>query len=350
MSELLSQDEINALLSAFDAVNAPSTGGPDRRGDRSAREVRLYDFAKPDRFSKDHLRVLHQVHTNFATGVASTLSGLYQMPVRVDMVGLDQVPYKEYRSSVPAKTLFAEVIVEPLSTDILFEMNPSIVGSLVDCLCGGNPAIPAGPSELTPVDLRIAQKVLEMCVRAYTDAWAGMVSLKASVRGASDSSTYDEVFLSTETVLVCCLEVHIGQSTGMMTVCIPAAGIEAVLPLLTAARAGRNANRRMDKAVSEGIKRFLKPVSLPCRVVLGSTSVRFGDAMRLEVGDVITTGTPADGELEMMVGNRCMFRCRPGIRARNLAVVVSSVVTDTDFSTGEQPHSGSVEHAGRRVA
>lgn len=323
MSDLLSQDEINALLSAYESVNTADSGqGSDKR----RREVRLYDFSRPDRFSKDHLRAINSIYTNYASALATLLSGLYQSPTRVEMIGIDQITYREYRASIPSKTLLAEVSSGVANYDFLLEVNPIVAGVWIDCMCGANPDMPAEPSELTPIDLAVTGKILNLCIETYRDTWASLIDLKPAMRRVVNSENYEDMFLPTETVLVVSFEIHAGSAVGMLTMCIPAAVIEAVLPILTAARSGR-IGRHQDSAMEGAIKQMLSPVSLPCKVMLGRTEISMSEAMGLEVGDVIKVSKRADADIELWIGKRHMFNCRPGTKSNHLAVLISETVT-----------------------
>ncbi len=317
--DILTQDEINALLSAYLSANAHAPGTGTRE-----REVRLYDFSRPDRFSKEHLRALHSIHSSYAAGLAGMLANICGAQTAVELIGVDQISYKEYRASIPSKTLIAEVAMQQMTTSILFEVNPNVVGLWVDCLCGGDPHLPSEPSRLTAVDLAVSRRVLSSCLDVYADSWASMVDLKPQIRRAVDSESYDDPFLPSETVLVCGFEINSGQCVGMMTVCIPAAGVEAILPQLTSARMTQ-ASRRQDGAMARDMKNALGPVVLPCRAVLGRANITLSDVMNLEVGDVIRTDRPAESEIEFWAGDRHIFNCRPGMKGAKPSVVISGI-------------------------
>lgn len=320
MADRLSQDEVNALMAAFGSGDADMPESNRTPKDK----VRDYDFRTPDRFSKEHLRTLKIIHSNFANGLTSTLSGLHQTPTTVALIGIDQVSYKEYKASVPEKTLIAEVVAEPLASSMLIEVNPSIVGMWVDCLCGGNPQIAATPSELTPVDLAVARRVLASCLPAYADSWSGMISINPEIRRVLVSDSLDEPMSPSEAMLVCSFEITTGSPVGMMTVCIPASSVEAVLPHLSPCKLIRGSVKQ-DKVSMARIRRSIERVSLPCSVVLGGTSISLSEARGLKVGDVIKTERLTDGHLEMRVGGLHLFNCRPGMRGKNVAVMVTGM-------------------------
>jgi flagellar motor switch protein FliM len=290
------------------------------------KEVRLYDFSRPDRFSKDHLRAVNSVFSNYAAALTTLLTGFFRTITRAEIIGVDQVSYREYRASIPSKTLLAEIASGVNNQDFLMEVNPSIVGVWIDNMCGADPSLPSEASDLTPVDLAVASRVLNICIQAYADTWSSFLDIKPSVRRTVSSENFDDMFLPSETVLVVSFEVHAGPGIGMLTMCIPAAIIEAVLPALTAARAGR-VGKHQDSAISGVIRQMLSPVVLPCKVMLGNSTITMADAAGLEIGDVIKVSKKADADIELWIGKHHMFNCRPGTRGKNMAVMITDVVT-----------------------
>jgi flagellar motor switch protein FliM len=305
-------------------------------GDADPKEIRAYDFLSPNKFSKDHLRTLNAIHTDFAAELTTVLTGSSQLPTRVTLTGVDQVSYKEYRTSIPSKTLFAELSAEPLSPYMLLELNPGIVGTWVDYLCGGNQQIPAEPSDLTPIDLAVAQYVLKSSLQAYTDCWSSMITLKPEIRHTASSESYDETLVPSEAVLVCSFEITVAETTGAMTICLPAVGVESVLPMLSTYGLARSSNKRQ-ASTSELMKRLIETVNIPCRVELGCSRIALSEATNLKVGDVIKTTRSADAEMDMYVGNVQLFACRPGVRGKDIAVVISDTVAATPVEEKEAP-------------
>ena len=133
MGDVLNQDEINALMEAF-----KSTGEQDIGTKAPEKQVRLYDFSRPDKFSKDHLRSLNSIHTKHGASFASALSSMLRVYTRADLLALDQLTYREYCSSVSEGTLFVEVDLQPLTSSAIFEFNPHFVSICVDLLAGGS--------------------------------------------------------------------------------------------------------------------------------------------------------------------------------------------------------------------
>lgn len=317
--EAVSKAEVDALLTAYQAANATASGH------QAEKEVRLYDFNRPGKCSKEHLRTLSVIHSNFAAAITTALPAFYHAPTKVNFLSVDQLIYKEYRESLPAKTMFAAVGGEPLSSDIFFEVNPGIVGAWVDYLCGGSAMATSEPSELTPTDLAIARTVLTGCLRDYADCWSDTIPLHPEIRKVVDSGSGGQLLLPSEPVVVCSFEMQVGNSKGSMTICIPSTSMELVLPALSMGWT-QQSSRRESRAAIENLEKSLKQVNLLVRVVLGGASVSLAEVAGLEIGDIIKTNRRTTADAELWIGDRRMFNCRPGINGKMLAVLLSGPV------------------------
>ena len=324
MSDILSQEEINALLGAYKSGEA-ITKGPNEKG--AEPQVRLYDFARPDKFSKEHLRTLNTIHSKYGNGFAIVLAGLLHVPVEADLLAVDQVTYREYCASVPESTLFCDVTLEPLASSAIFEFNPSIAGACIDGLTGGSGSSISNAADLTDIDRAIMAKVVEFVLKKYEEAWAPYISIDANVREASNNSSFNQVFLPTEPVLVCGYEVSVSESVGMVSICIPSSAVEAILPNLTMGRSVGSSNRQTP-AMVEALNHSLGETSVHCKAVLGRTMLTVEDLINLQEGDVIALDARADSEVEIWVGDKKSYAGVPGRSGRKLGLQITRVLED----------------------
>lgn len=315
MSDSLNQNEINALLETFKA-----TGGQEsvRASDK---QVRVYDFARPDKFSKDHLRSLNSIHSKHGASFAAAMAASLRVQTRADLLAVDQLTYREYCASVPESTLFIEVDLKPLTATAIFEFNPLLVSLWVDLLAGGSVlegrAMQGGISD---IDKAIVKSMVEMALRQYTEAWGCALALKPAIVSMSTESSMRQILLPSEAVLVCGYEVSLGESVSMMSICLPASAIEPVLPALTMGRS-LNASRGHEFADPALMKTF-ESVSLECKAVLGRTSLSFGEVADLEVGDLIKLPASEHTAAELWVANVAAFAGKPGVSGRKIAIKI----------------------------
>ena len=115
--------------------------------------MRLYDFARPDKFCKEHLRALNAIHAKHATLLAVALASTLRVDVQVNLLALDQLTFREYCSSGPDWDAVCHRLVwYPLTAPAIFEFNPSLVFWHVDLLAGGFSVSTIGATKLTEID------------------------------------------------------------------------------------------------------------------------------------------------------------------------------------------------------
>src|SRR5437868_4533824 len=132
--DVLSQNEIDALLSAL------STGEMDAdelKKEQSEKRVKVYDFKRALRFSKDQIRSLTRIHENFARLLTTFFSAQLRTYVQISVASADQIPYEEFIRSIPNMTILNVFEVPPLEGRILMEVNPNIANTMLDRLLGG---------------------------------------------------------------------------------------------------------------------------------------------------------------------------------------------------------------------
>lgn len=121
--DILSQNEIDALLSA---LSTGEMSAEDIKHEEEDRKVRVYDFKRALRFSKDQIRSLTRIHENFARLLTTYFSGHLRTYVQIEVASVDQIPFEEFIRSIPNMTLINVFEVSPLEGNILMEVNPNI--------------------------------------------------------------------------------------------------------------------------------------------------------------------------------------------------------------------------------
>lgn len=132
--DVLSQSEIDALLSA---ISTGEMSADDMKKEDEVRKVKVYDFKRALRFSKDQIRSLTRIHENFARLLTTFFSAQLRSYVQITVASVDQIPFEEFVRSIPNMTLINVFEVPPLDGNILMEINPNIAYSMLDRLMGG---------------------------------------------------------------------------------------------------------------------------------------------------------------------------------------------------------------------
>src|SRR5438067_13722045 len=140
MSKTLSQWEIDALLNSIgsdDGTVALPIGAVGVMPSAPERTIKLYDFRRPDRFSKEHIRAIQNIHETFARVTASSLSSYLRSATTVSLSSIEQVVYDEYIHQLANPTLVNLVELQPLQGRIVVEMNMNLGLAMLDRMMGG---------------------------------------------------------------------------------------------------------------------------------------------------------------------------------------------------------------------
>lgn len=325
MSDILSQDEINALISSY--KNNAVEGARQKPDEK---QVRIYDFNRPDKFSKEHLRALNIIHSKHGTLFAAALGSMIRTASQVELLSLDQLTYREFCASLPNSTMLVEVALDPLSATALFEFNPVFTATCVELLTGAAGVTQASNTELTEVDCAIMRPVVDIALKKYTEAWSACVALRPRIVNMMIGVGIQQVLLPGEPVLVCGYEVTVGDLVAMMSICVPAAAIEPILPSLTLGRTLNASTSRLD-GVDENLRSNFDGVQLRCKAILGRTNVTLQDIMELQIGDVLKLDNRTSEPAEFWVENLPAYKGWVGTSHANLAIRMEQKISDFDL-------------------
>ena len=198
MSDILSQAEIEALLSTLNAdANANGGGGvggskpakgkgaPSHGSKAVQRAMNInyepYDFRRPDKLSKDQLRTLSMLHDTFARAASSALSASTRSQINIEMISMEQIPYDEYLRSITSSS-FGIVSLPPLSGQIVCEMENSLVFTLIDKMLGG-PGRPIDRNVITDIERPLVRSIMERMLGALKQAWEQVVVVSPNIDG-----------------------------------------------------------------------------------------------------------------------------------------------------------------------
>lgn len=228
--DVLSQSEIDALLSAL------STGemtADDIKKDEEARKVKVYDFKRALRFSKDQIRSLTRIHENFARLLTTFFSAQLRTYVQITVASVDQIPFEEFIRSIPNMTLINVFEVPPLDGNILMEINPNIAYSMLDRLMGGTGASHSNVDNLTEIETKIMTNLFERSFDNLREAWANIADIDPALSELEVNPQFLQMISPNETVVVISFNSIIGETSGMINICIPHVVLEPIVPNLS---------------------------------------------------------------------------------------------------------------------
>lgn len=321
MSEILSQDEINALLSAF----ASSEAETEKFG-KKLKEVKQYDFTRPDKFSKEQIRTLQMIHSTFARMLSTTLSTYLRCPFQADLISVDQVTYDEFLKSIPHTTVICTFSIEPLIGNAVIEINLDVAFSIIDRLMGGTGTLIKQARELTDIEQILIVRVVEHCLNSYAEAWSSLIQITPKLEGISSNTLFTQIALRSDMVMLVTLEARIGTTVGTISLCVPIVTLEPILAKLSVQEYFSRQKQEPNEEMLLRVKSALSKAELECVAVLGRAYLRIRDFMELQEGDLIVLDSRAGEDIQIWIDSRPRFYAQPGIAANRRGVRITKVV------------------------
>lgn len=345
MDDILSQGEIDALMSGLDTEMASLEEGGSESGGSSIEEqaetdepaapvkkgektVKRYDFKRPDRFSKDQLKMLEMMHEAFARHFGTALSSFIRTIAEIDIISVKQASFAEYINGVPNPTAMTVFSFEPLRGNCVLEINPTIIFPIIDRVLGGPGNPLAKERELTDIEQVVVGKLAVKALDSLKDAWDRVIQVNPEIVNKETNPQFVQLVAPSEMCLLIKFNVKVKEHKGTMSICFPYLVLEAVINKLSTQKWFTTSDQSASGEHSENIKRRLNTTEVPIIVHVGKTTLTTNQVLVLKPGDVIPLNTSVNSQLDVFVENKKKFGGRPGVHSKRKAVMITTVYQD----------------------
>jgi len=336
MADILSQDDIDSLLSSLGDDGSDDIGvGGDLTSNISSmseepvikKNVSLYDFRRPDRVSKEQLRMLQNIHENYIRVFSTTLTSMLRSLVEMELLSVDQLTYQEFIMSIPNPSVLHTFTMEPLDGFAIMEMNLELVYIIIEKLFGGPGKNSSVSRELSIIESGMLKTLVEKALEAYSSIWDHLVQFDAEVSSYESNPQFVQIIPPSEIVILVTFEVRLqNETSGMMSICLPYMVLEPIIGGLSA----QNWVSKKDevKDLSDEILKELSDRNLQLDVELGRQSLIIKDFLQLQNGDIITLDHKKDSLSNIMIGDDSKYLGKLGTLGNKRAVEVIKVLKE----------------------
>lgn len=326
MTEILSQDEIDALLNA---ISSGEVSEDEYSSVGEQKKVKIYDFKRPDKFSKDQIRTLQMMHETFARLATTGLSAQLRALVHVHVAAVDQLTYEEFIRSIPNPTTLAVINMDPLRGSAILEIDPSISFTIIDRLFGGKGETAKISRELSEIEMSVMEGIIVRILGNMREAWSTVIDLRPRLGNIETNPQFAQVVPPNDMVVLINLETKIGEVEGLTNLCIPYITIEPIINKLPAQYWYSSIRKGELDENRSIIQERLDQVQIPVIAEVGSVDISILDFMNLTVGDVVKLeNTTTRADMLVKVGERKKFKCLPGRVGNRLAIQIGDRVED----------------------
>ncbi len=317
MQDLLSQDEIDALLHGVD------DGDVDTDSDDEPGGIKAYDLTSQDRIVRGRMPTLEMINERFARYTRISMFNLLRRTADVSVGGIQIQKFGEYVHTLYVPTSLNMVKFRPLRGTALVIMDAKLVFKLVDNFFGGDGRhAKIEGREFTPTELRVVQMVLEQAFVDLAEAWRAVIPIDFEFINSEVNPSMANIVSPSEVVVVSTFHIELDGGGGELHITIPYSMIEPIREMLDAGLQS-DSDERDDRWIHALRNDIMDAtVNLECELVRRDVLLR--DIMTLKEGDVIPIEMP---ENNIVTANEVpMFRVNLGQSDGNLALKVVDMV------------------------
>ncbi|MNN11678.1 Flagellar motor switch protein FliM [compost metagenome] len=296
--------------------------------EETQKKIRAYDFKRAVRFSKDHIRSLTRIHENFARYLTTYFSAQLRTFVQINVVQVEQLPYDEFIRSIPKMTILNIFEAEPLEGRMVLEVHPNVAFAMLDRLLGGIGTAPTKIGSLTEIETIIMERIFSRAFESLQEAWKTIMDINPRMEGLETNPQFMQIVSPNETIALISLSTKIGDTTGMINLCIPHVVIEPIMPRLSVHHWFVSQKKERIPEEVDALRNRVNKAKLPIIAELGESQISIREFLGMSVGDVISLNKPVQEGLSIRVGDRLKFIGSPGTLKDRVAVQIDEIVSE----------------------
>ncbi|CDF58037.1 flagellar motor switch protein FliM [Thermobrachium celere] len=329
MGEILSQSEIDALLSALSSGELSLEEKPEE----TKQKVKKYDFKRPNKFSKEHVKTLEMVHENFARIASNYLTANLRTSVQIKVISTEQLTYEEFIHSIPNPTILVTYFLEPFNGIFLFETGPQFVFQVIDILFGGEGKELIKVREFTEIEKNIIKKINIKLIESLKLAWEDVIDVEPRFDSLETNPVLNQFLAPNEPVELITMQVQINNNQSFINMCIPYISVEKYIDRLII-QYRTNLKTELDSSTTKKLEKNIMNVEVNTHVELGKSLITVKDFLNLNVGDCIKLNTKISDSLNYYIENKLHYKVYPGSIGKKLGIQISNIL-DKDVEDDE---------------
>lgn len=324
MGDVLSQNEIDNLLQAL------SSGELDAEEikDSDEKQIKNYDFARPAKFSKEHLRTLEIIFEHYGRLLSTNLPVYLRKAIQVEVMNSEAVSYSEFSNALSNPVLLGIINFAPLKGNIILEIASNLGYAMVDRMLGGEGEPLEKTREFSEIELLIIERILTVCVNLLHEPWENVVDIHPRLERIETNSQFAQIISPSEMIAIVTINIKIGDVEGLMNVCLPYLTLEDIMDKLNTKYWYSTMQDKDEQQYVDAIETLISKAPIPMKAVIGNSTISVSDFSGLQVGDIIRLDTKVNQELDVFVGNIKKFTALPGSSGDKYAVRITSVIRE----------------------
>ena len=319
MAEILSQDEVNALLRGISSGAIESEKKEENLGG-----IKPYDLTSQDRIVRGRMPTLEIINERFARLLRNDLTSALRKVAEITSTSVDMQKFGEFLKNIPLPTSLTIFKMPPLRGYAIFVLDSRLVYNLIDIFFGGTTDlhVKIEGRDFSPIENKLIKKITDMAFNSLKTAWTPVSPIDIEFQRSEINPQFATIVTPTEVVIISRFEVDIEGAVSKFMICIPYSMIEPIKEKLYSGF--QSEQLEVDHRWIERFKERLKESELNIRIDLGKTSISSRDFLKIKKGDVIVLDKRIEDPLVIDIENLPKFIAYPGKLNNNLAVKIIS--------------------------
>ena len=323
MSEVLSQGEVDALLRGVGdgEVETETDEAPENETG-----VVPYDLTSQEKIIRGRLPTLDIINQMFSRLFRNTFSTLMRKSVDVSTVSTDTIKFGDFLRSLPVPSSLHIFRMEPLRGHGLMVVESKLVFAVVDTFFGGSGTKEAKITgrDFSSIEIRMTKSVVLSALQDLEKAWRPVHAVTTNFVRSEVNPQFAAIVPPTDIVLVILFEIEMESISGTLTICLPYAAIEPIIPKLKASF--QSEEMEVDQVWVRRLRTELLATEIELVAELGTTVVTPQDLMNYKVGDTIMLGNDVSDPLLLKVEQIPKFKGFPGVSRGNKAIQLTETI------------------------
>ena len=331
MAQVLSQDEVDALLNAVndgDADDLLDEGGAGGFGaDEEDDNIQTYDLTNQDRVIRGRMPILEIIYERFIRSFRVSLSNSLRKISTISMISTDLLKFGEFVNTLPIPSCMCIMRFNELRGPALLVFESKLAYAIIDSYFGGTdrPFTKIEGKEFTQIELSFMKKVMDMAISDLEESWAPVHRIDAQYLRTEINPQFVGVVPPSDVIIATTLEVEFESASGTIMIVVPYSTIEPIKQKLSSSF--QTDNDMADSIWTQAMNEHIKDARATLVVKLGEAEMTVGDLVTLEKGDIIPLNQEASGEVTLAVEGVEKMKCLIGVHKGNRAVQVTKLIS-----------------------
>ena len=330
MADVLSQSQIDALLSSFSSEGAKALDEIEEQA--SEKKVKNYDFKMPKKFTKEQLKVIDGIFENYSRVLSSYLTGLLRVYCKVEVLQIEEQLYYEFNNALPDYVMMGMINMgvdddDVIETNCILQLSNPISYTMMDRLMGGVGTYTENNRDFTEIEVGLMTSVLKKMAVLFKEPWGTYIELNPTLTTIETNSRVMQSISPDDIVIIVMLEMEIRNVKNTISVCIPALGLESIMAKFGDrwAKATKKLDPKRENERKLSLMDAIRDSELKINAILSETELDLYDVLTLQPGDVIPLNMPIDQNVVVKIGDHVWFDGKLGVKNSKKAVKIDNI-------------------------